>query len=320
MDADGGVLEPHHSGVRRLAAIVTGEEYIAYRSLEDARADPDAAVIFEGDDGGQVYLTCPVRNVRCGEEVLRSLLADLDRLAWGQPDRARMQFERRPVGSGVGGGMGGGIVREGPWLHAELDTPGLAAQVVAVLAGERPTLDLRESRRVVWSTEDLATAAPPRDLGLPALSSDLLDDVLAVLAEGAPVEGKLAVFGFGSFVLELVHPSGGKATLLVWPSLARFAFDGLARDATIDFRPSVFEYNRLIALLRGVLDTGLAVRVVGDRLGVDGSVDGADLTSIVMTIDEDGAADATFWSPDTLSVDWLSAELGPVERVPPVRG
>ena len=320
MDADGGVLEPHESGVRRLKAIVAGEEYVAYRSLEDARADPDAAVVFEGDHGGQVYLTCPVRHVRCDEPVLRSLLADLDRLGWEDPGGARMHFERRPVGADVPGGMGEAGVVDGPWLHAQIDSPALAAQVAAVLAGERAALDLRESRRVVWSTEDLSTATPPEGLGLPALSTDLLDDVLGVLADGSPVEGSIAVFGFGSFVLEVVHPSGGKATLLVWPALARLAFDGLARDATLDFEPELFEHERLVALLRGVVDRGLAVRVVGDRLGVDGSVDDAELTVIVMTIDEEGAADATFWSPDTLSVDWLSAQLGPVERVPPVRG
>ncbi len=54
-----------------MMADADGEPYFAFRSLAEARNDPDGAVILEGDYGGQVLATAPAVGVACFEEVLR---------------------------------------------------------------------------------------------------------------------------------------------------------------------------------------------------------------------------------------------------------
>ena len=115
-----------------------GTPYAALPSLKEARRVPDAAVVMEGDDGGSIYLTCPVRLVRCDEAALRQLLRDLDAHDWDDPEGAGLFYEVAPVGSGVAGGTGGGVVTDGVWLHPELEAKGLRGRVEAVIAGRRP--------------------------------------------------------------------------------------------------------------------------------------------------------------------------------------
>lgn len=105
-----------------------GWEYEAHPDLASARNDPDAALIMEGDHGGQIYLTCPISHLRCEAEALDALLMALEAIAWprSEGDGASILYERRPVGSGVAGGMGGGAVIEGIWLHEEFE--GLMAE------------------------------------------------------------------------------------------------------------------------------------------------------------------------------------------------
>jgi hypothetical protein len=128
-------LPPHHSWVRSMMADARGTDYIAFRTLAEAREHPDSAVIFEGDYGGTIYLTVPVRLIACDHLVLRDLLADIDTMCWADPSGARVLYERRPVGSGVAGGMGGGRIIEGLWLHARLEALGVRDEIEAVLAG-----------------------------------------------------------------------------------------------------------------------------------------------------------------------------------------
>jgi hypothetical protein len=66
-----------------------GQPYRAYPTLAAARADPDAAVVLEGDYGGQIYLTCPVGLVACDEHALLDLLEDLDQLGCRIPAARR---------------------------------------------------------------------------------------------------------------------------------------------------------------------------------------------------------------------------------------
>lgn len=127
-------LPSHESGLRRLMAEATGASYQALKSLAEAQAAPDGVVILEGDDGGQVYLTVPARLVRCSEQTLATLLADLDARAWRDLESARVFYERRAIGAGVGGGMGGGRVIDGVWVHPELRA--WQAAVEAVVAGD----------------------------------------------------------------------------------------------------------------------------------------------------------------------------------------
>lgn len=117
-----------------------GRPYEALRTLAEAQAADDGVVVMEGDDGGQIYLTCPARLITCDELALEQLLNDLDSFGWNDPELARVFYERTPVGAGIGGGMGGGVVVEGLWLHEELRKLELEEPVRAVLEGRRPRI------------------------------------------------------------------------------------------------------------------------------------------------------------------------------------
>ncbi len=131
-------LPAHCSAVRLLTAKGEGTPYKAFVSLDDARLHPDAAAIMEGDYGGQIYFTCPVRRVLCSETVLQRLLEGLNSLAWG--DGEGLYYEVLPIMSGVWGGMGGGAVIDGVWIHDEFELAGLRDEVEAVVAGRQERL------------------------------------------------------------------------------------------------------------------------------------------------------------------------------------
>jgi hypothetical protein len=137
-----GPIPRHESPVRRILADAHGGTYVAYPTLEEARADPDAALVMEGDDGGQIYVACPLDVVGASEETLRRLLDDLDALAWStsDPDAAELRFERLPAGSGVAGGMGGGRVLPEIWVHAEFAELGIDEHIRDVVRGHRDRL------------------------------------------------------------------------------------------------------------------------------------------------------------------------------------
>ncbi|MGI8563649.1 MAG: hypothetical protein ACR2MZ_08875 [Candidatus Dormibacter sp.] len=123
-------LEPHESGVRSL---VHGDGYLSYRSLAEAPADPDGIVVLEGDDGGQIYLKVPARDVRCSEERLDGLLREIDAAQWKDPSMAHVYHERRPLDGVVSGGMGGGEANGRLWIHGRLRDR--AARIATVLDG-----------------------------------------------------------------------------------------------------------------------------------------------------------------------------------------
>ena len=128
-------LPDHESGVRRLTADAKGQPYVALRSLAEAQALPDGAVVLEGDYGGQIYVVAPAARVCCSEPALEALLSDIDALEWADPDGARLYYERHVVGAPVTGGMGGGVFTQDVWVHPKLNT--LPATIVDVLAGRR---------------------------------------------------------------------------------------------------------------------------------------------------------------------------------------
>ena len=101
--------------------------------------------------------------MHASEAGLNKLLLDLDAIAWpGQPDMARITFERRPIGAGISGGMGGGIVERSGWIHREFVQLGMEEEIRAVINGARDRIESRSPR-------DLARAywrgGMPRDTG-----------------------------------------------------------------------------------------------------------------------------------------------------------
>src|SRR5689334_19711825 len=113
-------LPAHHSQVRSMMAEASENAYTAFTTLAAAREHSGSVVIFEGDYGGTIYLTIPVREVVCGETALKQLLFDIDAMYWSDPHGARVLYEVVPAGAGVAGGMGGGQVVDGLWLHPKI--------------------------------------------------------------------------------------------------------------------------------------------------------------------------------------------------------
>lgn len=135
---DEAPLSEHESGVRKLVSEAAGTTYEALPSLAEARKVTDASVVMEGDYGGQIYVVAPIQLVRCSEEVLQSLLLEIDATQWNDPEGANVYFERAPIGSGVPGGMGGGRVLPNVWVHERLEPHRTA--IVAVLANEQQSI------------------------------------------------------------------------------------------------------------------------------------------------------------------------------------
>ena len=133
--------QEHESTLRLMVAHAQGHAYRSLRSLAEAREVTDATLVFEGDYGGTIYLTCPVWQIACSEATLRSLLEDIDARYWREPNGAGLYFEVFPVGRRVPGGVGGGLVLEDVWVHPRLDQKGISAGDIAdVVHGKRPRL------------------------------------------------------------------------------------------------------------------------------------------------------------------------------------
>ena len=138
-----GLLLPriadHESGVRSLIAESRGESYRPLRTLAEAKAVQDGVVVFEGDDGGQIYAVVPAQLVECPEEKLEKLLIDLDSREWDDPGSRRVFYERHPIGTPIFGGMGGGLVTDGVWVHPNLKH--FQHAIEAVITGRAASVD-----------------------------------------------------------------------------------------------------------------------------------------------------------------------------------
>ena len=135
------VIPEHESAVRRMVADAHGGRYEAVEAFDEAKSMTDAVVVMEGDYGGSIYLTCPVRLVQCDEATLWQLLHDLDNHDWKDRDGAGLYFEVAALGSGIAGGTGGGVITDGVWLHPSLEKLGLRERVEAVINGERSRIE-----------------------------------------------------------------------------------------------------------------------------------------------------------------------------------
>jgi FMN phosphatase YigB (HAD superfamily) len=135
----GGVPDDgDHDFARRMFNAAHEKTHTVLQTLQEARAHPEAAVILQGDDGGQIYVTCPVSRVRCAEPELQELLTRIDRAMWDDRAMASLHFEVAPVQSAIAGGMGGGVVTDGVWVHRRIDEIGLADVVRDVVYGLQP--------------------------------------------------------------------------------------------------------------------------------------------------------------------------------------
>ena len=125
--------------VRSMMADGAGKPYLSFSSLAEAVAK-GGVVILEGDEGGQIYLTCPAALVKCGEDGLHRVLMYLDERAWDDRSSAHIYYEKLDEGGGVAGGMGGGLVTEDVWIHPNLMNKGLMPAVRAFIRGESEDL------------------------------------------------------------------------------------------------------------------------------------------------------------------------------------
>lgn len=112
-------IEP--SPLRDLMSQAGKIEFRPVKSFFEAKKYTDAYVIFEGDGGGQIYLSCPMKLVRCSEKALQKLLLKIDEKQWKDPSMAHISYERMTVGEIIAGGMDGGVATEGVWLHPEIE-------------------------------------------------------------------------------------------------------------------------------------------------------------------------------------------------------
>jgi hypothetical protein len=119
------------------------EAFVTLHSLAEAQTMDHTAIVMQGSDGGQIYLTAPTKYVVCDENALRSLLTALDALEWNDPAHAALTFELAPIGSGIYGGLGGGSVIDGVWLHPRLMEAGLLPVATDVVYGRRTVDDAR---------------------------------------------------------------------------------------------------------------------------------------------------------------------------------
>ncbi len=118
------------SPLRNLLSETGTVPVVTLHRLEEAKKYFDAYVIFEGDDGGQIYLSCPAAMVHCSEDALKELLLTIDKAQWNDPTMARICYERMETG-GISGGMGGGFAAKSLWLHPNIEH--LCAMIEAIL-------------------------------------------------------------------------------------------------------------------------------------------------------------------------------------------
>jgi hypothetical protein len=128
-----------------MMAEAQGTPYRFYATMEEARSDPEAVAVLEGDEGGTIFAVIPVGMVRCSTEVLERLLSDLDSIIWphNELDMRRLVFEHAPAGTGIPGGMGGGASTGDIWVHPTFDAA-LVDEVREIVAGERERIQPRQ--------------------------------------------------------------------------------------------------------------------------------------------------------------------------------
>lgn len=108
--------------------------YEAITSLKQAREEMNVIVVFEGDYGGIIYLTCPIELVKCKEEQLKCLLEKIDKLYWNDINGANVFYEKVEEKS-IAGGMDGGLVLNNLWIHPEIEKLGMEKEIKKTILG-----------------------------------------------------------------------------------------------------------------------------------------------------------------------------------------
>lgn len=109
--------------------------YVAFENLTEAKKIPNSVVILQGDDGGTIYLTCPVNLIKCSEDKLRKLLEYIDKQFWNDLSGTGIYYEIFTEGDIVPGGMNGGIVVDGIWIHPEVNNPDIERMANEIIYG-----------------------------------------------------------------------------------------------------------------------------------------------------------------------------------------
>ena len=116
-----------------------GKKFKSYKDFKSAKADPNSYVVMQGDWGGQIYLTCPIKLVACDEYMLKKILRKLDAMCWGcnGGEGADLCYETHVPGDFVSGGMGGGLATDGLWIHPKiLEEDNVNAEVESIILGK----------------------------------------------------------------------------------------------------------------------------------------------------------------------------------------
>lgn len=119
----------NESIMRKLYNINNDISYKSITNFEQAKKEKKAVVIFEGDYGGIIYLTCPIQLVKCNEETLYYLLKKIDSFYWKDIDGANIFYEIIEDGEHVAGGVNGGQVLEKLWIHPKVLDLGLGTEI-----------------------------------------------------------------------------------------------------------------------------------------------------------------------------------------------
>ena len=116
-------------------------DFTYFTDLAQAKADPNGVIYFEGDYGGQIYLSALANEINCTEECLYQLLTDIENLpgGWGDMEGSSITFASVAyVPSVILGGMGGGMITNGIWVHGDLGR--VENEIKEVLRGQRERL------------------------------------------------------------------------------------------------------------------------------------------------------------------------------------
>lgn len=151
-------MAARHLGIEKSDELPPPEEYMSdvrymlhhaknvpFKPLTDydrAKETKHGCVIIEGDYGGQIYLTCPMKYVKCSHGILKNLAADLDSLYWDDESGCKVYYEEYKPPHGISGGMGGGVLIDGLWIHPEFKEIGIKDRIWAVISGEQKRANL----------------------------------------------------------------------------------------------------------------------------------------------------------------------------------